>query len=250
MLGTPVVLSGVATGFDKVKLEAWSAAGWTAVKAVRPDAAGAFTVEVTPDSPTRYRLATGDVGGPGVVVEVRTPAVTHAVIRRAHPLRTYLVGAARAIRRTRDQDTSLLPARRRPRAGLVVRLRQHGAGRRAAVVPDAGRRVVVLARSAQAGAGQGGGDRLRHRRDPPRVRAAASPPASRTSAARGSTDTCGHGTFVAGEIAANPSNGLGIAGLAFNARLLVAKVDAGRLQRLDRGRDRRASAGPSTTAPA
>ncbi|HEX7082615.1 MAG TPA: S8 family serine peptidase [Gaiellaceae bacterium] len=38
------------------------------------------------------------------------------------------------------------------------------------------------------------------------------------------TDTDGHGTFVAGEIAANPTNGLGIAGIAFNARLLIAKV--------------------------
>ncbi|HUK44840.1 MAG TPA: S8 family serine peptidase [Gaiellaceae bacterium] len=38
------------------------------------------------------------------------------------------------------------------------------------------------------------------------------------------TDSCGHGTFVAGEIAANPENGFGIAGLAFNAQLLVAKV--------------------------
>jgi subtilisin family serine protease len=37
-------------------------------------------------------------------------------------------------------------------------------------------------------------------------------------------DEDGHGTFVAGEIAANPFNGAGIAGLAFNARLLVAKV--------------------------
>ena len=37
-------------------------------------------------------------------------------------------------------------------------------------------------------------------------------------------DDLGHGTFVAGLIAANPSNGFGIAGLAFNAQLMVAKV--------------------------
>lgn len=37
-------------------------------------------------------------------------------------------------------------------------------------------------------------------------------------------DDQGHGTFVAGEIAANPFNNLGIAGLAFNARLMIAKV--------------------------
>ncbi|HEY3921088.1 MAG TPA: S8 family serine peptidase [Gaiellaceae bacterium] len=37
-------------------------------------------------------------------------------------------------------------------------------------------------------------------------------------------DTDGHGTFVAGLIAANPANNEGIAGMAFNAKLLIAKV--------------------------
>jgi subtilisin family serine protease len=41
---------------------------------------------------------------------------------------------------------------------------------------------------------------------------------------RADVDTFGHGTFVAGLIAAGVSNGIGIAGLAPSAKLLVAKV--------------------------
>jgi subtilisin family serine protease len=38
------------------------------------------------------------------------------------------------------------------------------------------------------------------------------------------TDQQGHGTFIAGLIAANPSNNEGIAGMAFNAQLMIGKV--------------------------
>jgi len=48
--------------------------------------------------------------------------------------------------------------------------------------------------------------------------------ASRSFVGGSIADTQGHGTFVAGEIAAGVNNGEGIAGIAFHAQLVVAKV--------------------------
>ena len=61
------------------------------------------------------------------------------------------------------------------------------------------------------------------------------------------TDTLGHGTFVAGLIAAGVGNGIGIAGLAPSAELLVAKVVTKSGRSRSRPRHGR-SAGPSRTA--
>jgi thermitase len=68
-----------------------------------------------------------------------------------------------------------------------------------------------------------------------------------TSSPSGSNDRNGHGTHVAGTIAANANNGMGVVGVAWNASILNGKVlgDTGSRCR----RWRTASSGPPTTAP-
>ena len=60
--GAAASLSGVARGLTGVTLEAKTqATDWQTVAAVSPDATGAFSVALSPQATTQYRLATGNV---------------------------------------------------------------------------------------------------------------------------------------------------------------------------------------------
>ena len=94
-------------------------------------------------------------------------------------------------------------------------------------------------------AGQGRGDRLRHRRQPSRVRR----PGARRHLVRRRQLAHRHAAVTARSSPARSPrtrvNNIGIAGIAFNAKLLVAKVVAVRLQRLDLRRGATRSPGRS-----
>jgi stage II sporulation protein D len=89
--GRPLTLSGTAQGVSDVSLESRIAGGrWKVFGSVTPDATGAFSVQVTPQTTTWYRLASGparaapievSVGGSGPVVSARagSDGITGAV---------------------------------------------------------------------------------------------------------------------------------------------------------------------------
>ena len=90
----------------------------------------------------------------------------------------------------------------------------------------------LLADGAEARAGQGRGDRLRHRRLASRVRRAESSPPRASSAARRSTTSRATARSSPARSRRTRSTRSGIAGLAFNAQLLIAKVVARRRDRV------------------
>jgi stage II sporulation protein D len=90
--GGTLPLSGTARGMSSVTLESRVPGGtWQVVGAVSPDSTGAFTVEVSPQGQTWYRLASGPVRGAliridsgGVITAtVGTDSITGAVAAQA-----------------------------------------------------------------------------------------------------------------------------------------------------------------------
>jgi stage II sporulation protein D len=69
--GTAVTLTGTVEGLSGVALEAEpKGQPWRTLAPVAPDSAGSFSIEVTPEVTTLYRLATGSVRGALIKVEV------------------------------------------------------------------------------------------------------------------------------------------------------------------------------------
>ena len=113
---------------------------------------------------------------------------------------------------------------RRAARDSTPRLHADRPARVEAVVPPVQRLLRAVGHAAGVRADAGRRDRLRRRRVPSRPRGEDPRRARASSAAAARTDSLGHGTFVAGLIAAGLDNGIGIAGLAPSSELLVAKV--------------------------
>lgn len=196
--GTPVTLSGVARRVKApVQLEQRAAGGaWELGPLIERASDGTFSIEVTPEATTSYRLAAEGIRSSPLRVPVAPARRPAALPRRSGPN-----GADGA------SVVSFVPTD--PLAGRQWYLQQIRAFDFWAELPQlAPLRVAVI-------------DTGIDRDHPDFVGRIA---LAKSFVGGPVDDEIGHGTFVAGEIAAALGNGEGIAGIAFPAQLIVAKV--------------------------
>jgi SpoIID/LytB domain protein len=194
--GTPVTLSGKVRGVTgRVVLEQSTGGGvWTAGPALVLAHDGTFTVSATPQQTTSYRLSAPGVKGQPLTVPVRGSRRLQTVRGHVGPRRP---AAARFL----------------PDDPLVAQQWYLARDRAFDFWPT----LPVDLPPVLVGIVDTGID-LGHPEFAGRIAAA-------HSFVGGSVeDQIGHGTFVAGEIAAATNNGVGVAGIAFPAKLIVAKV--------------------------
>jgi hypothetical protein len=124
--GATVTLTGVARGLGGVTLEAQSEGStWEPLAAILPGRGGAFSMEVTPQETTRYRLASGAVRAalinvpvaPVVSASLVSSGVEGAVEPPASGLRVTLQ------RQTGQAWTTIASATTGPRGGYAFGLR-------------------------------------------------------------------------------------------------------------------------------
>jgi stage II sporulation protein D len=192
--GTTVTLTGKERGVKGVTLEQSTGGGvWSPGPALAPASDGSFSVDVAPQQTTLYRLTTTGVRGQPLQVPVPAARRLQIASPGRHP--------------RRPSGSAFVP-------GDPLSSQQWYLTRDHAfdfwLTPPALTPVLV-------GVVDTGID-LGHPEFVGKIAAA-------KSFVGGSVDDeIGHGTFVAGEIAASLGNGQGIAGIAFPAKLLVAKV--------------------------
>ncbi len=196
--GATVTLTGAVRGVKgAVMLESSTGGGaWSPGPEIRLAEDGSFSVEVTPAATTRYRLAVGTVRSTPLVVAVDAPGGSRSL-------------SAAAPAATAFRASSGLFAPDDPLVSRQWYLEQDRAFDYWPVLPSL---PPVLVGLVDTGIDAG------HPEFAGRIAAA-------KSFVGGSVDDqLGHGTFVAGEIAAVAGNGIGIAGIGLPAQLVVAKV--------------------------
>ncbi len=198
----PVTLSGVVKRVQgPVTLQFRRGDGeWQNGPTVKPGAAGAFSVQVTPGSTTFYRLAAKTFSSDPLRVPVAPP--THA--------RSLSRSAAAAVP---FAGSDVAAAAFLPNDPLSSRQWYLAQDRAFDYWPD-GMPALAPVKVAVVDTGID----LGHPEFQGRIAAA------RSFVGGGVTDTLGHGTFVAGIIGAATNNAQGVAGIAFPAQLIVAKV--------------------------